>query len=399
MGMTETVRIQMMGSFAVYVNETHKESQIGKSRKGVSLLEMLILERGGRVSNLRLYESLWGDDQAGNPEAALKTLISRLRAAMNKLSEGFGACIAADRGAYHWERLPGVSVDVLEIMEIFDRLSEKPEAAERRMLMERLLSLYTGDLLQYNASEEWLISRETALHNQYMAAVYAWLDTLRGAGEDEEMCAVCRTALEVDRFDDRLHMELMDALVRTNRASDAMAQYEHAIRLNTRYLGIQPSEALRDYYGRIAKTSRHLESDMEKIRGELENMEDTGGATVCDYDAFREICSMLMRNLERLHISTFLGVVTITETTEGSADSIRQDDRMNALIEILHKSLRRGDTVTRYSPNVAAVLLPTANYETGKMVMERIRGRFFTRYPRTDIRFDFRLTPLGGGGT
>ena len=393
--MPQKIRIQMMGSFAVYLDEIRMETQIGKSKKGVNLLEMLILERGEKVDNRRLYESLWSDEETGNPEAALKTLISRLRSSMNQLKEGFGNCIASDRGAYHWENPEGVSVDVLEIMEIFERLEAGPSEEERAALTARLLSLYTGDLLQYNASEEWMAARETDLHNRYMDAVYAHLTRLRAAGEDEEICRVCRTALEVDRFDERLHMELMDGLVRTNRASDAMAQYEHAMRLSTRYLGIQPSEALRDYYARIAKTSRHLDGDLAQIREELENTDAKGGATVCEYGAFREIYSMLMRNLKRLRVSTFLAVITIADAGEGRTDSIRQDDRMNTLIEIMRQRLRSGDTITRYSPNVAAVLLPTVNYETGKTVIERIRDRFFSRYPRSDIRFEYRLSPLG----
>ena len=104
---------------------------------------------------------------------------------------------------------------------------------------------------------------------------------------------------------------------------------------------------------------------------------------------------MLMRNLKRLRVSTFLAVITIADAGEGRTDSIRQDDRMNTLIEIMRQRLRSGDTITRYSPNVAAVLLPTVNYETGKTVIERIRNRFFSRYPRSDIRFEYRLSPLG----
>ncbi|MCR4707284.1 MAG: winged helix-turn-helix domain-containing protein [Clostridiales bacterium] len=392
--MAQKIRIQMMSSFAVYLDEIRMETQIGKSRKGVSLLEMLILARGDPVDNRKLYESLWGDEQTGNPEAALKTLISRLRASMNQLQDGFGGCIVANRGSYRWESLPGVTVDVLEIMEIFDRLNAKPDEEERTRLTQQLLSLYTGDLLQYNASEEWLAVQETDLHNRYMEAIYAHLSRLREAGEDEEICRVCRIALEVDRFDERLHMDLMDALVRTNRASDAMAQYEHAMRLSTRYLGIQPSEALRDYYSRIAKTSRLLEGDMKQIREELEKANRSGGATVCEYGAFREIYGMLMRNLKRLSVSVFLGVITISDVGEGRTDSIRQDNRMNTLIEIMRTSLRSGDTITRYSPNVAALLLPTVNYETGRMVVERIRSRFFSRYPRSDIRFEYRISPL-----
>ena len=383
-----------MGSFAVYLDEIRLDTQIGKSKKGISLLEILILERGEKVSNLRLYESIWGDDQSGNPEAALKTLISRLRASMNQLRDGFGNCIASDRGAYHWESREGVSVDVLEIMEILDRLEAGPDGEERAALTERLLSLYAGDLLQYNVSAEWMTDRETGLHNRYLDAVYAYLAQLRTAEEDGEICRVCRKALAVDRFDEQLHMELMDALVRSNRISDAMAQYEHAMRLSTRYLGIQPSDALRDYYQRIARASRHLDGDVERIREELETTNKAGGAMVCEYGAFREIYSMLMRNLKRLNVTTFLCVITIADGSETRADSIRQDDRMNALIGILRKSLRSGDTITRFSPNVAAVLLPTVNYNTGRAVIERIRDQFFSRYPRSDITLEYRLVPV-----
>ena len=395
--MAETIRVQMMGSFAVYVDELRMDTQLGRSRKSVSLMELLVLEQGAPVSNARVYSTLWADESAGNPEAALKTLVSRMRQAMNGVAPGFVACIVSDRGAYHWECPANVSVDALEIMELLDALEGNLPEAERRRDMNWLLSLYTGDLLQFSESEDWLMARKTALHNRYMAAVYAWLDELERQGADEEVCAVCRTALEIDRFDDRLHMALIDALVRLNRAGDAMTQYNHAIRLNTRYLGVQPSEALREYYGRITRMSLRLEDDMERIRGELEETEAGEGATVCEYGAFKEICSMLMRNLERLHVSTFLGVVTLLNVGEEPMDSIRQDDRMNALLEILRCSLRRSDTVTRYSPNVAAFLLPTANYETGKQVMERIRGRFYRKCPSSDVRFDYRLTPLGGG--
>ena len=182
--MAETIRVQMMGSFAVYVDELRMDTQLGRSRKSVSLMELLVLEQGAPVSNARVYSTLWADESAGNPEAALKTLVSRMRQAMNGVAPGFGACIVSDRGAYHWECPANVSVDALEIMELLDALEGNLPEAERRRDMNRLLSLYTGDLLQFSESEDWLMARKTALHNRYMAAVYAWLDELERQGAD-----------------------------------------------------------------------------------------------------------------------------------------------------------------------------------------------------------------------
>jgi GGDEF domain-containing protein len=68
---------------------------------------------------------------------------------------------------------------------------------------------------------------------------------------------------------------------------------------------------------------------------------------------------------------------------------------MNGLVEILRDNLRKGDIITHFSANVIALLLPTVNYKTGNMVMERIRKLFFQRFPNSDIPFNYRLGLLG----
>ena len=44
--------------------------------------------------------TLWSEDKSANPENALKTLVSRLRALLNQMSPGLGKCIVADRGYF-----------------------------------------------------------------------------------------------------------------------------------------------------------------------------------------------------------------------------------------------------------------------------------------------------------
>ena len=65
------------------------------------------------------------------------------------------------------------------------------------------------------------------------------------------------------------------------------------------------------------------------------------------------------------------------------------------LTEILRKHLRKGDIVTHYAPSIIAMLLPTANYQTGQLVMERIQMLFYKQYPNSDIPFHYRLGMLG----
>ena len=56
--MGDTIRIQLMDTFNVYINERKEEHLAKKSRKGVSLMQYLMLNRGQPVPNYRLLVTL-----------------------------------------------------------------------------------------------------------------------------------------------------------------------------------------------------------------------------------------------------------------------------------------------------------------------------------------------------
>ena len=391
--MVDSVRIQMLGNFLIYINEQRVENPVSKSRKGTALVEYLVLHRGRSVPNQQLLSALWPEQSVTNPENALKTLVSRMRALLNQMSPGLGACIVSDRGAYHWQSMPGMRVDAMELMDIFDALSTERDVDKLQALYKRVLELYEGDLYQ-TGDLDGDVGFAQQLHSQYLTAIYSYIELLRKAEDYNDVIAVCRTALEVDSFDDRLHIELMKAMVSLNRTSDALVQYKHATNLTYRYLGAPPSPEMLAFYQEMNKARQSLKYNLDAIRRELHNSSLERGAFVCDYEMFKSIYNLEMRNLERLGTTMFLGIIMIGDDEDG-ADSIRQDNIMNGLIEILRDNLRKGDIITHFSPSVIALLLPTVNYKTGSMVMERIRQLFFKRYPNSDIPFHSRLGMLG----
>ena len=68
---------------------------------------------------------------------------------------------------------------------------------------------------------------------------------------------------------------------------------------------------------------------------------------------------------------------------------------MEVLTEILRGNLRKGDTITRFNTTIMALLLPTVNYATGRMVMERIKRLFYKKFPNSNMVFNYRIGPLG----
>jgi len=393
--MGDKIRIQMMDNFAIYINEEKCDHMVNKSRKGLALMQSLILKRGQSIPNYRLLSTFWPEEESSNPENALKTLVSRMRAMLNQVSPGLGNCIVADRGAYHWENLPDMTVDVYEIEDIFSELSTSKEATARvKDLYSRLLKLYTGDLLQNSEKNDWVLGPATMMHNKYMAAVYNCIEMYKRLDDHNEIINICRVALTVDTFDDRLHMELMSALIKTNRTSDALTQYKHVMHLHYRYLGIQPSENMQEFYKQIVHAGKTLEFNLESIRNELRESGEQRGAFICEYAVFKEIFNLQMRNLERLGSTMFLAVIMVSDLSGEPMDTIKQNKIMTGLTEILSKNLRKGDTITHFSPTILALLLPTVNYTTGNMVMERMKRLFYQAYPNSSVSFNYRVGPL-----
>lgn len=391
----DTIRIQMMDTFTVFINEKNAEYLATKSRKGAAFMQYLILNKGQPVQNYRLLSTLWADEAGANPENALKTLVSRFRTLLNQISDGFGRCIVADRGAYHWENLPGMTVDVYELDDIFDRISSvKDDPDELKKQYQNMMLLYKGDLLQHLEQNDWVITRATSMHNKYMSAVYSYIEMLKSENNYNEIANVCRSALDVDNFDDRIHMELMTALINTNRTNEALLQYKHVTHINYRYLGVQPSKEMQEFYKQIIRSGKTLDFNLDSIRNELRESGKQRGAFVCEYSVFKEIYNLQMRNLERLGSTMFLCVIMVGNPDEPITDSIKQDNIMNGLLEILCNNLRKGDTITHFSPTIFALLLPTVNYTTGNLVLERVKRLFYQRYPNSNIPFSYRVGPL-----
>ena len=395
--MSKTIHIQMMGEFVIHIDGREIGSLVTKSRKGVAMIEYLILNSGREVPKQRLLNVLWGGYAHSNPENALKTLISRLRKMLSDEDPVLAEAIKSVRGAYLWENMPGMHVDMLDIMEIFELLPREKDIEKRRHYYERLIRLYKGDLF-LTGDIEGGESYQAALHSEYLDAIYDYIELLRSTEEFNHIVEVCKKAQIIDQFDDRLNMEMMQALVDSNRADEALVQYQQVSEMTEKYLDASPSDEMQDFYRKMVSSTDTLRFNLDFVRNELKEADKRRGAYVVESpDVFKDICNLQRFNLERLGFTVFLGLIMLY----GPSDMIlskEQEEAMQTLVEVLRSNLRRGDCLLRFSSTIVAVLLPTVNYTTGNMIMERIRHLFLSQYPAADIPFHYRLGELGDAG-
>lgn len=396
--MDAQIRIRMLGKFDVCVGDASVVKLLGKSKKGTMLLQYLVLHSGESVPNYKLYEVLWGGEESANPEGALKTLVSRTRNMLSAITPVLGETIVTDRGSYRYNAGLGIEVDTIEFEQLCAELLQTDVLnGAIHEKYNRMLALFQGDLLPGMEQEEWVVSRSVALHTQYLKSVYHYLDLLKIAKDYDRMIHVCRIALDVDVFDERLHLDLMNSLVQTGRNNEALLQYKHATNLHLRYLGMQPPEGIQEFYKQIVQAGKTLDMDIDAIRRELQEYGAVKGAFVCEYAVFKEIYNLQMRNLERMGSTMFIGLIMITSVGAQPMDPMKLNDIMQTLQRTLKENLRKGDTITHFSPAQYALLLPLVNHDTGKMVMERVKRAFYKACPNSSIMFNYRIGPITSG--
>ena len=390
------VKIKMFGTFEIIVNGNVVLSQLRQAKKTSQFLEYLILKRDRPVPHEELLEMLWSDKENRNPATALRTLLHRYRA----LVESSGLPELADsiltaRGAYQWNSDLDCEIDVFE----FERLCQEARTPgmSNRECIERylqMLQIYTGPLLTNSAEEMWVVPKSVYYHDLFLESVFTLLDLLKTEEEYEMIIQVCSKAMDVDMFDERLHLELMMALVKTGKKREALSQYYFATDLHYKQLGIQPSGEIRAVYKLIVQADQEMEADIEKVQGMLEEDDASMGAFVCEYEIFKEIYQLQRRMLERYNGTMFLALLTISNTYEQRFDNLVLDNIMKQLLNVAQTNLRRGDTISRYSVMQYVVLLPSVTYETGRLVMDRIKKAFYAEYVKSSVVLTYKLRPL-----
>jgi len=390
------VKIKMFGTFEIIVNGNVVLSQLRQAKKTSQFLEYLILKRDRPVPHEELLEMLWSDKENRNPATALRTLLHRYRA----LVESSGLPELADsiltaRGAYQWNSDLDCEIDVFE----FERLCQEARTPgmSNRECIERylqMLQIYTGPLLTNSAEEMWVVPKSVYYHDLFLESVFTLLDLLKTEEEYEMIIQVCRKAMDVDMFDERLHLELMMALVKTGKKREPLSQYYFATDLHYKQLGIQPSGEIRAVYKLIVQADQEMEADIEKVQGMLEEDDASMGAFVCEYEIFKEIYQLQRRMLERYNGTMFLALLTISNTYEQRFDNLVLDNIMKQLLNVAQTNLRRGDTISRYSVMQYVVLLPSVTYETGRLVMDRIKKAFYAEYVKSSVVLTYKLRPL-----
>jgi predicted ATPase/DNA-binding SARP family transcriptional activator len=210
-----------------------------------ALLALLLLHSGETLGAERLIDELWG----GRPPAkSLRVHVSRLRRALTAgrgahwgelVTRGHGYALVLDPerlDAHRFERL------------VAEGRSELAAGRAQRAAsaLEEALSLWRGRPLDDLAYEPFAQHEIARLDDLHVAALEQLVDARLGLGRHGEVVAQLERLIAEHPYRERLRVQLMLALYRSDRQADALQAYQDARRALVEELGIEPGERLRE---------------------------------------------------------------------------------------------------------------------------------------------------------
>ncbi|MFJ4574633.1 BTAD domain-containing putative transcriptional regulator [Streptomyces sp. NPDC088846] len=234
------MRFQLLGPLTL---TDGPEAVVLQPSKPTILLAALLLHANAVVSADYLQRAVWGEEQPATAKAALQTCVLRLRRLFTKhgVTE---TSIEAVPGGYRITAEPH-SLDLLGFRDQVRRalvLSDDPEA--ELCALKDALSLWQGSLLANVRSDVLHRDEVPRLAEERLRSVERVCDLLLGLGRYGEALVELWTATRVYPGHERLHEQLIEALYRTGRQTQALAEYRRIKEFLLDELGVDPSPAL-----------------------------------------------------------------------------------------------------------------------------------------------------------
>ena len=207
-----------------------------------AVLAILLLHRGDALRVDRLVDELWGERPPDTATKTVQVYVSRLR---KELGQGV---LATRGGGYALELEP----DELDA-ERFERLTaegrdalQRGEARAASELLREALGLWRGAPLGDLAYEPFAQSHIARLEELRLVALEHRIEADLELGEAAGLIPELETLVREHPARERLRAQLILALYRSGRQSDALASYRDARRALVEELGLEPGRELQE---------------------------------------------------------------------------------------------------------------------------------------------------------
>ena len=371
--MDQKIEITLFNHFEIKMDGEPILTSLSNTRKTKLFLSYLLLYKQKAISHRELFELLWSGEDYSNPGTALRTLLYRYRALVDKMEiEPLRNSIISRRGAYQWNQELDVSIDIFDFDDYSKiGLNQSMSVPKRKQCLQRAIDLYTGPLLPDSGEEHWVVPKAVYYRDLYVQDVLAYISLLKEEGAYEEIGALCRKALALAGPSDMISLEEEVALARGKMGEELKLRYESTLSSQVK-----------------------IELVIGDVQKSMETEDSENSAFVCEYDVFKDIYHLQRRLLARTGDTMFLSLLSMERKSDDDFEPLRHEKVMTSLLDIVRHELRCGDSVCRFSDNTYAIMFPADSFENAIKIMERVKSSIAMNCKEKDVLIVYRIRPL-----
>ena len=386
------LRVTMFGKFSLEMNGRQISCTGNRSKLIWNLLAYLLCHRSECISPEELVSIIWTPKKGDTPAGAVRTAIHRTRAMLDELSgEESVQFILSKNGGYIWNPDINTVVDAEE----FEYLANCAASEDDPDACLAVLALYSGKFLPAQASEMWVMPIQTYYHNLYESVLDQAVPLLEKAGRRSTGMDICRKALQVDPYSEKVYQHLMQLLLAEGDRQEVVRLYEEMSKLLLSTFGIMPDPQSRALYWEALHADKNTNIlSPEAAREQLCEQGEISTALICDYESFRMLYQAQARAVVRSGQVIHTALLTLKARNKRDISEKSLALAMDNLERFMAQSLRKGDMITRCSSSQFMVMLLSSNYENSCKVCQRIIAGFEKKYPHSPVYVDFYVQPL-----
>ncbi|MFA9423110.1 MAG: BTAD domain-containing putative transcriptional regulator [Sedimentibacter sp.] len=390
--------INTLGEFDIKANDKSVLKESSRTYKIYKLFEYFLTFRNKKLLPDTIIDNLLWDSESDDPKNILRTQIFRLRKIMKEnLPHEYDhekyIEINFSNGYYCLEIGENTVIDV----EQFEMLIKQGDAASDLdvesaiELYEKAIDIYKGLYLADNAYEVWLVPTRNYYERVYLKTFYKLLNLLNVKNEYERIIALCEKTLLIEPFEEDVHINLMEALMKTGNYKGAMNHYEYAANLLEKEMDAKPSTKFTDVLKKAKNNEFHkVNIDIPSIKMKLEDGPATG-ALCCDFEYFKFLFNIQKRKSTRINENDYLCIINYSCRENNYYCEKGSEKYSKDWSKLLENSLRKGDVFTFWNEYQILIILYDIKSDGIKIVQDRITNNLkdYTKINRNDINMIF----------
>lgn len=221
------VAIRTLGGLVVERGGVRVALSEWQSKKARDLLKILVARRGRPASREQLIDLLWPDEDLAKASNRLSVALSTIRNVLDpNKRDGSDRYVTGDQSSVGLA-ISNLVVDVegflSDARQGLELRRDSPDAAITYLL--RAEGAYGGDFLEEDAYAEWAVALREEARSAYMDVARALAEEASLAGDDDSAVRFLLRILERDPFDERAHLQFVEALERSARHGEARRAY------------------------------------------------------------------------------------------------------------------------------------------------------------------------------